>query len=73
MNYLSVDRIEGGIAVCLDDDCQLYRIPLCDADLTQPVQEGDILLLSQDGKLIPDPEEKERRKGAALELLKKLK
>ena len=39
----------------------------------QPVQEGDILLLSQDGKLIPDPEEKERRKGAALELLKKLK
>lgn len=72
MKYLSVDRIEGNIAVCLDDDEKKYHIPLCDVDLAQPVEEGDILLLTPEGKLLPAPDEKIRRQQKNLELLRKL-
>ena len=73
MKYLSVDRIEGNIAVCLDDDGALFPIPLCDADLVSPIREGDVLLLGDDGTLLPDPAEKQRRQKAMLVLLKKAK
>ena len=71
MKYLSVDRIEGTLAVCLDDDETIYRIPLHEID-AEKVQEGDVLLLTEEGKLLPAPQEKARRQQKNLELLRKL-
>ena len=73
MKYLSVDRIEGTIAVCQQDDGTILHIPLCDADLISPIREGDVLRLTEDGTLIPDPQEKRRRQKAVSELLKRIK
>lgn len=73
MKYLSVDRIENGIAVCLDDDGTQLRIPVCDVDLASPIREGDVLCLTEDGMLLPDPAEKQRRQKAVLELLRQIK
>lgn len=72
MKHLSVDRIEGEIAVCQDDNEQIYQISLRDVDLPQTVLEGDIFLLTDDGKLIPDPEEKKRRMAENLKLLRQI-
>ena len=73
MKYLSVDRIEGNIAVCLDEEGTRFPIPLCDVDLASPIREGDVLRLMEDGMLMLDPEEKRRRQKVAIELLKKFK
>lgn len=73
MKYLSVDRIEGDIAVCLDDEGTRFPIPICDVDLASPIREGDMLVLTENGTLLPDPAEKQRRQEAMLQLLKKAK
>ena len=73
MKYLSVDRIENGIAVCQDDDGTQLRIPVCDVDLSAPIREGDVLRLTEEGALLPDPAEKQRRQKAVLELLRQIK
>ncbi len=70
--FLAVDRIEGGFAVCYDDNEQRYDLPLCDVDLPEQIGEGDVLQLTEDGRLLPDPEEKRRRQQANLELLRRL-
>ena len=70
--YLAVDRIENGLAVCYDDNKQRYDIPLCDVDLTEAVKEGDVLKILENGTLLPDREEIQRRQRANLELMRQL-
>lgn len=70
--YLAVDRIENGFAVCYDDDEQKLDIPLCDIDLPEDIKEGDVLRITEEGFLLPDPEEKQRRQQANLELMRRL-
>lgn len=70
--YFAVDRIENGFAVCYDDNEQRFDIPLCDVDLAGAVREGDVLKIMEDGTLLPDREEKERRQRANLELMRQL-
>ena len=70
--YFAVDRVENGFAVCYDDNEQRFDIPLCDVDLAGDVREGDVLKIMEDGTLLPDWEEKERRQRANLELMRQL-
>lgn len=70
--YLAIDRIENNFAVCYDDNEQRYDIPLCDVDLAEGVKEGDVLKIMEDGTLLPDQEERQRRQRANLELMRRL-
>lgn len=70
--FLAVDRIEGDFAVCYDDEEQKVDIPLCDVDLPEVIAEGDVLRVTEEGILILDVEEKQRRQQANLELLRRL-
>ena len=67
-----MDRIEGDFAVCYDDEEQKVDIPLCDVDLPEVIAEGDVLRVTEEGILILDVEEKQRRQQANLELLRRL-
>lgn len=57
--YLSVDRIESGIAVLERDDRTSIRIPL--TELPENVREGDCLR-EQDGGFVIDAGETARRR-----------
>ena len=43
----SVDRIEGALAVLIDDDEECRTVPL--SELPEDVEEGDMLRLDEDG------------------------
>lgn len=55
---LVIDRIEGGFAVCLDDEGESFDIAL--ADIDRP-QEGFVIRL-RSGKYFIDEEEMEKRR-----------
>ena len=67
MKYLSIDRFEGGFAVCEDDGGVLTSYPC--ALLPPGTHEGDVVALLPDGSFVPAPDETARRRAqiAALE------
>lgn len=69
MEYLSIDRIEEGIAVCEAEDRSLYRIPL--TEIAGSPREGDVICL-HDGVWQVSPEETARRREAVLRLQRQL-
>ena len=60
MEYLSVDRISQGIAVCEKEDMSLIEIPLC--SLPNDVKEGSILSFENGVYKIDKAEEEKRKK-----------
>ena len=70
MIRLAIDRFEDGLAVCETEDGQSMTFP-CDL-LPPDSREGDWLLLREDGVLLADPEETERRRAQILALQRKL-
>ncbi|HIT89536.1 MAG TPA: DUF3006 domain-containing protein [Candidatus Merdenecus merdavium] len=63
---LVIDRIEGELAICQQEDRKMMEIPL--QDLPFGVKEGDILLYSKDGiKVLAD-----ERKALEEELKKRM-
>ncbi len=66
---LSIERIEGTIAVCEDDDGGQLRLPL--HALPEGVREGDLLREEGSGWTV-DREEAARRRNAASERLSKM-
>jgi hypothetical protein len=68
-NYLSLDRFEGEIAVCIDDEQN--KIEIHTADLPFKCTEGTVIFF-ENGKYEIDREETDRRKKEAEELLRQL-
>lgn len=66
---LSIDRIEGGFAVCIDEQQQPHLIPL--SALPQGVGEGDLLRQTENG-YIGDPQETGRRRKSVSDRLSRL-
>ncbi len=69
MEYLSIDRIEGMIAVCEDDNRKKREIRLAEIDGSP--KEGDIILY-EDGRYRVSEEETNRRREQILLLQKRL-
>lgn len=66
---LSIDRIEGGLAVCIDEQQQQHRIPL--SALPKGTSEGDMLRQTESGYLL-DTQETARRQKAVSDRLSRL-
>lgn len=66
----SVDRMENGIAVLVDDQGGSYPVSL--GDLPEDIQCGDMVCL-QDGVYLRDDEETQARRAYALSLQQKLR
>lgn len=60
---LSIDRIEGGFAVCIDEQQQPHRIPL--SALPRGVAEGDLLRQTESGYILAPQETGLRRKSVS--------
>lgn len=69
MEFLSIDRIENGIAVCEDDNRNRVEIPLEKIEGTP--KEGD-LLVPENGGYVVDVEETAHRRETVLRLQRKL-
>ncbi|MCL2013357.1 MAG: DUF3006 domain-containing protein [Oscillospiraceae bacterium] len=69
MNYFSIDRIENGFAVCIDDKEDMLEISLDSID--GKAAEGDIIFL-QNGKYKKDEEETKKRRAAFARRFRKL-
>ena len=67
---MSIDRTEGGYAVCVGDDGKAYSL-LLDL-LPEGAKTGDILLLSEGGVLSSAKEETVRRRAEIAALQKQL-
>ncbi len=70
MNTVTVDRLEGSLAVLEREDgstCTVSR------DLLPPDTAAGDVLTEQDGRFSPDPNETARRRAAAFSLEQKLK
>lgn len=61
MQYLTVDRFEGTYVICEDREKKLFAIEKNEAPTN--LKEGDVLQIRDDGTLIFDQEETERRRG----------
>lgn len=61
-NYISIDRIENGVAVCVDDSDEVKNIPVNEIGFT--VREGMILYSDGENWLRDEAEERKRRKYA---------
>lgn len=60
--FLSVDRIEDGLAVCIDDLGALFAVRLEEID--GEAHEGSVLIETENGyALCPDEEEKRRKEN----------
>ena len=69
MEYLVIDRITDGFAVCEDSGRNMHDIPL--ANLPGDISEGDCLVFT-DGAYAVDKEETNRRRKENLKLLRSL-
>ena len=69
MYFLSVDRIEGKLAIC-EDDCR-KRMEVNLSEIAGSPKEGDIIV-QQNGIWMIDQEETQNRRARILELQKKL-
>ncbi|SDN39078.1 DUF3006 domain-containing protein [Acetanaerobacterium elongatum] len=63
---LRIDRLEGTVAVCEDEQGGRVQLPVC--SLPAGVKEGDCLKLDDTGRAVVDTEETRHRR----ELIKKL-
>ncbi len=70
MDYLTIDRFEGDMAVLEDSDGNASVVPR--ADLPAKAAEQDVLRL-EGGRYRKDPEETARRREQNLERLRKLR
>lgn len=70
MIHYSIDRFEGDFAVCESSGGEFTDILI--SLLPVGVCEGDILVLAQDGKLVVDAEETQRRRNEILRLQEEL-
>ena len=69
MNFIQIDRFEGDLAVCYDDNLKKSDIKI--SELPNGVKEGDVL--SFDGKdFYLDEEETQKRRNEVFALFKKL-
>ncbi|NCC86264.1 MAG: DUF3006 domain-containing protein [Clostridia bacterium] len=66
MQRLSIDRIESNFAVCEKDDGTMLNILL--DELPSNVQEGNILLIDDKGKIKLDEQAEKARKSELLNL-----
>ena len=71
MKKLTVDRIEGGFAVCECEDLSHIDISLSDLPFT--VKEGNVLILDDDGNFSLDLNEEEKMRQKVIALQNKLK
>lgn len=69
MNYLSIDRIENGIAVCEDNKRKRVEIPLSQIDGSP--KEGDVID-EVNGRYVIDQKETTKRRAAVFRLQQKL-
>lgn len=60
MKTLTIDRFEGDIAVCEQEDMTTVDIPI--SKLPSGVQVGNVLIVTQDGTMLIDEEEEKRRR-----------
>lgn len=60
MQFLCIDRFDGGYAVCENDDGEAFEIEL--SRLPSGVREGDVLAMSDGGEIMRDKEETQRRR-----------
>lgn len=70
MKWLSVDRMEGSYVICEDEEKKIFAIEKSEAP--DEVAEGDVLCITDEGKLIIDREETRKRKKKTLSREKKL-
>lgn len=66
----SVDSIADGVARLVGDDDSLLFLPV--AELPAGTACGDMLEQTQDGRLLPQPQETAARRAAAAALLERL-
>lgn len=59
MRKVTIDRLEGGFAVCEESDGTMSDIPV--SDLPAEAAEGSVLLESDGAWVIDEAEERERR------------
>ena len=55
-----IDRIEGNIVICEDENRQTVELPL--DVFVQPIQDGDIVIKNEEDLYEVDKEETEKRK-----------
>lgn len=68
--YLSVDRIENGIAVCVDDCGETHGVLL--ENIIGELREGSIIIPDADGMYSVDESETELRREANFDLAESL-
>ncbi len=59
LKYVSVDRLEGEFAICIDDDEKTHKINI--KKLPKGVKEGDVLKVLKNGYELDEKETKKRR------------
>ena len=59
LKYISVDRLEGEFAICIDDDEKTHKINI--KKLPKEVKEGDVLKVLKNGYELDEKETKKRR------------
>lgn len=60
METLTIDRFEGDIAVCEQEDMTTINIPI--NKLPQGIKVGNVLIVADDGTMSIDQEEENRRR-----------
>lgn len=65
MKQLVIDRYEGKFAVCEDAEQKYYAIEL--QELPEGAKEGSVLEITDDGELLLNQEETDRRRQRILE------
>ena len=70
MRILAIDRFEGTMAICEDNDRKLFGIET--VDLPAGAKPGDVLVISEEGEISVDREETRRRKEKIQKLQNKL-
>lgn len=69
MSYLSIDRIEGEVAICEDENRTRIELPL--KEISGSPKEGDIILCAE-GVYRVSKEETDRRRAEILRLQQQL-
>ena len=70
MKKMIIDRFDGVYAICEDKDKAFFAID--QTELPSGANVGDVLMITDDGSLVIDAEETERRRNRMLEKQRKL-
>lgn len=68
METITIDRIEGDIAVCEREDMTTFDILI--SELPADIKVGNVLIIADDGSMSIDKEEEERRRDRIFNLYK---